>query len=144
MKAINILLLIAIMSIGAQSLIHHLNDKNFESKVNEAPVTLVYIYSSSCKFCKEFTPIFEKLSKNAELLKLNYSFGKIDGPLFKDTVQAFEAYSYPTIAVFFKGIYLPILYRKAREEKPLVEFLTNILKSFENQALLSDINKMKP
>jgi len=114
MKTFTLLLLIAVMSIGARSLIHHLSDKNFVAKVNEAPATLVYIYSSSCKFCKEFTPIFEKVSKNAELLRLNYSFAKIDGPLFKDTVQAFEAYSYPTIAVFFKGVSLPILYRKAR------------------------------
>jgi thioredoxin-like negative regulator of GroEL len=52
------LLLILLLLVGTQALIHHLTDKNFHTKVNEAPSTLVYFYSSSCKFCKEFTPLF--------------------------------------------------------------------------------------
>lgn len=52
------LLLILLLLAGTQALIQHLTDKNFQAKVNEAPFTLVYFYSSSCKFCKEFTPLF--------------------------------------------------------------------------------------
>jgi thioredoxin-like negative regulator of GroEL len=59
-----LLLVLAALLVSTQAVIHHLTDKNFHAKVNEAPFTLVYFYSSSCKFCKEFTPVFEKLSKN--------------------------------------------------------------------------------
>ncbi len=136
MRPLFLIVLAAALLVGSQALIHHLTDKNFKTKVNESPFTLVYFYSSSCKFCKEFTPIFEKLSKNKQLIALNISFAKMDAPTFKDLAHGYEAYSYPTIAVFFKDIALPVLYRKARTEKDLLEFLQIIIKPFEHPALL--------
>lgn len=64
MKTLPFIIAIATLFLATQSAIHHLNDRNFIAKVNESPFTLVYFYSSSCKFCQEFTPKYEKLSKN--------------------------------------------------------------------------------
>lgn len=64
MKTFPFLLALATLFLAAQCAIHHLNDRNFIAKVNESPFTFVYFYSSSCKFCQEFTPKFEKLSKS--------------------------------------------------------------------------------
>jgi hypothetical protein len=68
----------------------------------------------------------------------------MDAPGYKDLAQSYGAYSYPTIAVFFKGVPIPVHYRKAREEKPLLDFLLNIIKPFEQPELLEQINKMTP
>jgi hypothetical protein len=38
----------------------------------------------------------------------------MDAPTYKDLAQSYEAYSYPTIGLFFKGIPQPVIYRKAR------------------------------
>jgi thiol-disulfide isomerase/thioredoxin len=53
-----LLLMMSVLLAGTQAVIHHLTDKNFIEKVNDSPFTLVYFYSSGCKFCKEFTPKF--------------------------------------------------------------------------------------
>jgi hypothetical protein len=54
----------------------------------------------------------------------------MDAPGYKELAQGYEAYSYPTIAVFFRGISQPVIYRKARMEKDLLEFLSIIVKPF--------------
>ena len=35
-----------------------INAKNYQQKINESPILLIYFYSSSCNYCKEFTPVF--------------------------------------------------------------------------------------
>jgi thiol-disulfide isomerase/thioredoxin len=61
----------------------HINAKNFNQRMKEAPFLLLYIYSSSCNYCKEFTPIFEKLEKNPQLKQLGVTLAKMDGPAYQ-------------------------------------------------------------
>jgi thiol-disulfide isomerase/thioredoxin len=65
-SVVNLLLLVLAISVGTHTAITHLNAKNYDEKLQEAPFTLVYFYSSSCKFCKEFTPVFEKIAETRE------------------------------------------------------------------------------
>lgn len=91
MKSIPLLLVVLLSTalITAQAAITHLNDKNFIKKVNESPFTLVYFYSSTCKFCKEFTPKFEKISKNSQLISLNVTFAKMDAPSYQNFTKQY-------------------------------------------------------
>ena len=56
------ILVLIVFFIGAAAPIPNLDFKNFDAKINSAPYTLVYVFSPSCGYCKEFTPKFEKLS----------------------------------------------------------------------------------
>jgi hypothetical protein len=51
-------------------------------------------------------------------------------------------YSYPTIALFAKGIPLPIYYRKEREEKPLIDYVLKVIKPFDQSQLLETFGKL--
>ena len=53
------MLLLVLLASQTSAAVAHLSEKNFVNKLHENENTLVYIYSSSCNFCKEFTPIFQ-------------------------------------------------------------------------------------
>jgi hypothetical protein len=78
------------------------------------------------------------------LISHNISFAKIDSPAYKNFTQKYEAFSYPTIALFSRGIPLPVFYRKEREEHKLAEYLLRVINSFEQPQLLEHIGKMTP
>lgn len=122
--------------------ISHLNNRNFKEKVNTHPFTLVYFYSSSCKFCQEFTPVFEKTARNPQVVSLNISFAKIDGPAYQNLTHSYEAFSYPTVALFWRGVELPVIYRQERKEKELVEWLVEITKPSYNPKVKEYFGKM--
>lgn len=65
----NLIVVLAALAliIPSEAAFTHLADKNFYEKINSSPFTFVYFYSSSCQYCKEFTPKFEKLSKSKDL-----------------------------------------------------------------------------
>lgn len=81
MKIYSLLILLA-LAIATHAAIAHLTEKNYHQKIAQNTHTLLYIYSSSCNFCKEFTPVFEELSRNNELSQLSISFAKMDGPAY--------------------------------------------------------------
>lgn len=83
-SVVNLLLLVLAISVGTHTTITHLNAKNYDEKLQEGPFTLVYFYSSSCKFCKEFTPVFEKLQKHEKIVNLGVALAKIDGPTYQN------------------------------------------------------------
>ena len=66
----------------ATAAVTQITDKNLAQKINQSPYTLIYFYSSACNYCKEFTPVFEKLAKNQNLTEIGVDFAKIDGPAF--------------------------------------------------------------
>lgn len=144
MKALSILLAVAALALAAQSAVLHLSDRNFLARVNEAPFTLVYFYSSGCKFCQEFTPKFEKLAKSPPLLNLSLAFAKIDSPTYQNFTYAFKVYSYPTIALFTKGVALPVFYRKEREVQPITDFVLKNVRSFESEKVAEQLAKLTP
>ena len=117
------LLVILTLVIASQSAIAHLTDKNYNKKIEQNTHTLLYVYSSSCNYCKEFTPVFEKLSRNSELSQLAVSFAKMDGPAYPSIVDPLDVYSYPTILFYKHGMALPLVYRKERSEKDIIKFI---------------------
>lgn len=70
------------------------------------------------------------------------SFAKIDSPTYQNFTYTFKVYSYPTIALFTKGVSLPVFYRKEREIKPLTEFLLKTVKSFESEKVAEQVAKL--
>lgn len=142
MKALSLLLVVSVLALAAESAVLHLNDRNFMAKVNEAPFTLVYFYSSGCKFCQEFTPKFEKLAKSQPLLNLSLAFAKIDSPTYQNFTYSFKVYSYPTIALFTKGVSLPVFYRKERELQPITDFVLKTVRSFESAKVAEQVAKL--
>lgn len=75
----------------------------------------------SCQYCQAFSPKFEQLAKihNIEGLVL----GKIDGPNYKEVIEKYDVFAYPSILLFWKDIDMPIVYRKEREVAELLSFL---------------------
>jgi thiol-disulfide isomerase/thioredoxin len=137
-----ILLLSLLLALGLSQGVSHLNNRNFKEKVNTHPFTLVYFYSSSCQFCQEFTPVFEKTARNPQVVGLNISLAKIDGPAYQNLTHSFEAFSYPTVALFWRGVDLPVIYRQDRKEKELVEWLVAITKPSYNPKVRDYFAKM--
>lgn len=82
------MLLVVLLGSQTSAAVAHLSEKNFISKLHENENTLVYIYSSSCNFCKEFTPIFQELSQEASLQALNLAFAKMDGPAYENLTHS--------------------------------------------------------
>ncbi len=142
MKFLSLFALLTLL-ITTQTLITHLNDKNFDKKINESPFTFVYFYSSSCKFCKEFTPKFEKLSKNKDLIAASISFAKMDAPSYQNFSQRYQVHTYPTLALFTKDVPFPVYYRKQREEQPIAEYLLKIIHAFDQPNLLPKIKELQ-
>jgi thiol-disulfide isomerase/thioredoxin len=109
-------LLLPLLLATTLAVLTQLSPKNFEQKVNDSPYLLLYIYSSSCAHCREFTPTFERLSKHPELQQLSVAFAKMDGPAYENLTHSLEAFSYPTLLLFKKGVPLPLHYRRERKE----------------------------
>lgn len=90
----------------------------------------IFLSTCRCKYCQIFTPKFEQLAKINKIEGLN--FGKLDGPAYKNLTEKYDIYSYPTIALFWRGIDAPIFYRKEREVTELLEFLKLSTKPIKN------------
>lgn len=72
------------------------------------------------------------------------SFAKIDSPTYQNFTYSFKVYSYPAIALFTKGVPLPVFYRKEREIKQLTEFLLKTVKFFESAKVAEHMEKLTP
>lgn len=144
MRALWLLMAVAAAVLAAQSAVLHLNDRNFAARVSEAPFTLVYFYSSSCKFCQEFTPKFEKLAKSPALLNLSLAFAKIDSPTYQNFTSAFKVHTYPSIALFARGVPLPLFYRKERELQPITDFVLKAVAPVESPRVVELLGKLTP
>lgn len=116
-RALTLFLIVAI----AHAAVTQLNPKNFQQKVQEAPYTLVYLYSSACNFCREFTPVYEKLQKHPKIKELGVVLTKLDGPTYQDFALELEVYSYPSLLFYRKGVSLPIHFYRARQEQEIID-----------------------
>ena len=77
-----LIVILFLTTLTAFSSIAHLTQKNFMEKIQSKENAIVYVYSSSCNFCKEFTPIFQQLSQHPPLQHLSLLYAKMDGPAY--------------------------------------------------------------
>lgn len=68
-------------------------------QIIQKPISLVYIYSKECKFCKDLNPIIDYLS---DLYNHNADFHivKINGKVHKDLSELFLVHSFPTLKLY--------------------------------------------
>ena len=70
----------------------------------------MFIILFRCSYCKQFNPVFDSVVKKSPYEGIK--FGKLDGQAHKDAAEKYKIFSYPTLAFFWKGIDMPIFYRK--------------------------------
>lgn len=100
------------------------------------PISLVYIYSNECKFCKELNPIIDYLS---DVFNHNSEFQivKVNGKFHEDISQLFLVQSFPTIKLYDNLRKLVITYSGDR----LVELIEDFI--IESSNARPDISKVK-
>ena len=77
-----------------------------------------------------------RFSQEASLQSLNLTFAKMDGLAYENLTHSLHVYSYPSVLLFKKSIPLPIIYRRQRSKKDIVDFLQKNLNSTEDAELL--------
>lgn len=73
--------------------------ENFNDTVKEGIVVLDF-WASWCGPCRQFGPIFEKVSEKYE----DITFGKVNTEEQGELAQAFQVMSIPTVMIFRDGI----------------------------------------
>jgi thioredoxin 1 len=68
---------------------------------------MVYFYSTTCGFCKQFSPEYNKL---AQQMKDKLVFGKLDLPAFPEFGTRYRITHFPELQLFHGGVDLPISY----------------------------------
>lgn len=67
---------------------------------------LVYYYISSCASCKTLLPIYHQVAEEAERLKFDVVFVKIDVMTIYKVIDSLQIKSYPSLQFFKYGNYL--------------------------------------
>lgn len=78
----------------------NLTEADFEQKVMDGGIVLVDFWASWCGPCRQFAPIFEKVSENHE----DAVFAKVDTDANQSLSAALEVQSIPTLMAFRDGI----------------------------------------
>ena len=79
--------------------IEHLNDKNFEEKVNQNNLTIVDFFATWCGPCRMMAPIFEEVSNQAGYA----TFYKVDVDECPEISKKFGIMSIPTLVAIKNG-----------------------------------------
>lgn len=78
----------------------NLTEADFESTVMESGIVFVDFWATWCGPCRQFTPVFEKVSDNHE----DAVFAKVDTDANQGLASALEIQSIPTLMAFRDGI----------------------------------------
>ena len=78
----------------------HLNETDFESKINASPVAIVDFWASWCGPCRMLAPTIEKLGEEFEGKAV---VGKVDVDENQNLAGKFGVMSIPTVIVFKNG-----------------------------------------
>ncbi len=116
------------------------NSNNIEVKKN----TLV-LFKSSCRFCSEFQPVWDKLTDAYDSFLIT-----IDCDLKSDVCKHYNIKEYPTLKYKFSHDYMWLTYENRRDFKTLNHFISNYIEDgcFEDNSLctkdeLNYINYLK-
>lgn len=78
----------------------NLTEADFESTVMESGIVFVDFWATWCGPCRQFAPVFEKVSDNHE----DAVFAKVDTDANQGLASALEIQSIPTLMAFRDGI----------------------------------------
>ena len=73
---------------------------NFEETIKNNDIVLIDFWADWCEPCKEFSPIFDKVSESHN----DVAFAKVDAQNQQELAGQFGIRSIPTVAVFREGI----------------------------------------
>lgn len=102
-----------------------LTDSNFNDFIKKNDYVFVKFYAPWCGHCKRMAPALSKAATSLKNMDSNVKVAKIDATVEKSLASRFNISGYPTLKLFYKRN--PIDYTRGREEKDLVEFLTETL-----------------
>ncbi len=94
---------------------------NVEQAIQENEILLLDFWADWCDPCKQFSPIFEKVSENHP----DIGFAKVDTDNQQTLAAQFGIQSIPTVGVFREGI-LIFLQPGALEESQLEELIKQV------------------
>ncbi|WP_353662562.1 thioredoxin [Hydrogenimonas sp. SS33] len=82
--------------------LENLTKENFNDKVSSSDIVILDFWAPWCGPCKQFGPIFEKVSQeNPDIL-----FGKVNTEEERELAAHFNIQSIPTVAIMREGIIL--------------------------------------
>jgi thioredoxin 1 len=80
----------------------NLTKENFDSVTSESGVVMVECWAEWCGACKDFNPIYEKISKKYG----DHTFAKLDSTKEKDLIVELNIDHIPALMLFRDGILL--------------------------------------
>ena len=97
--------------------------------------TLVYFYAPLCRFCKEFSPIFEQLKQyyGEQTGSDTYvHIAKIDAYKYKNVFKSQNIKSFPTIKLYINNGTGSISYNGPRTSQDIIKFIEDKKKLYGN------------
>ena len=83
-------------------MVEHVNDDNFEKKINVDGVVVLDVYAEWCGPCKMLAPIIEELGSGDD--NSDFKVFKLDSDKNKKTIEKYNITGLPTILFFKNGI----------------------------------------
>ena len=78
----------------------HLNETDFEAKINASPVAIVDFWASWCGPCRMLAPVVQRVAGDAQG---RWQVGKVNVDEQPDLAAQFGVMSIPTLLVFEQG-----------------------------------------
>lgn len=105
--------------------VYILTDSNFNDFIKKNDYVFVKFMAPWCGHCKRMAPALLKAASTLKNSGSKVKVAKVDATVEKNLSSRFSISGYPTLKLFYKRN--PIDYNRGREEKDLVEFLTETL-----------------
>lgn len=103
-----------------------LDKNNFDEVLQSNPIIMVEFYAPWCGICKDFAPKYEQVASKVKEQNIPIKIAKIDGDANPEVLQyAIPVTSYPTVLVFYEGIYFE--YYRAYETEEVLTFIDKVL-----------------